>query len=240
MHQKSRHLSMLAAIAAMMLPAAAAQAQYYYSASPPPASQPPLYPYAVQGGPSYAVQVSPNTYVIQRGQQAVAPAYPYVQSRHAKSAPKPKAEHDAKRFDHKPKPANRELIEELRQRAQAKRDKENHEQGAGKQDKRSIKIVRDKAVVVETKRYVDDPPRVIERNVVVEDEPTRAPRQRGLIQAPALSENIRRDDNKKRVIQADAEVTILGPDRMSIRLFRKGHGPKEAPIEALKPGVNED
>jgi len=225
MHKNSRHLSVLASIAAIMLPAAAAHAQYYNSASPQPASQPPLYP--------YAVQVSPNTYVIQRGEQAVAPVYPYVRSRHAKSASKPKAERDAKddakRFDHKPKPANRELIEELRQRAQAKRDKENHEQDAGehdKHDKRSVKIVREKPVVVTTKRYVDDPPRVIERNIIVDDEPTRAPRQRGLIQPPAVSENVRRDDNKKRVIQADAEVTILGPDRMSIRLFRKGQGPK--------------
>lgn len=30
----------------------------------------------------------------------------------------------------------------------------------------------------------------------------------------------------QRVIKADAEITILGPDRMSIRLFRKGQGPK--------------
>jgi hypothetical protein len=227
MHKKSRHLfSVLAAIAAIMLPAAAAHAQYYYSASPPPPSQPPLYPYAAQSAPSYAVQVSPNTYVIQRGQEAVAPAYPYVHSRHAKNPHKPKPESDAKRFDHPPKAANRALIEELRQRAQAKRDKENHEQDAGEHDKRSVKIVRDKPVVVETKRYVDDPPRVIERDVVVDDEPTRAPRQRGLIQPPAGGETSRRDDNKKRVIQADAEVTILGPDRMSIRLFRKGQGPK--------------
>ena len=29
-------------------------------------------------------------------------------------------------------------------------------------------------------------------------------------------------DNVKRVINAEAEITILGPDRMSIRLFRKG------------------
>jgi hypothetical protein len=27
-----------------------------------------------------------------------------------------------------------------------------------------------------------------------------------------------------RVIDADAQVTILGPDRMNIRLFRKGRG----------------
>ena len=26
------------------------------------------------------------------------------------------------------------------------------------------------------------------------------------------------------MIRADAEVTILGPDRMNIRLFRKGRG----------------
>jgi len=35
-----------------------------------------------------------------------------------------------------------------------------------------------------------------------------------------------RDDGKKRVIQADAEVTILGPDSMNIRLLRKGRGGK--------------
>jgi len=35
-----------------------------------------------------------------------------------------------------------------------------------------------------------------------------------------------RDDIKKYVIQADAEVTIIGTDRMMIRLFRKGHRPK--------------
>ena len=35
-----------------------------------------------------------------------------------------------------------------------------------------------------------------------------------------------RDDGKKRVIQADAEVTVLGPDSMNIRLLRKGHGSK--------------
>ena len=33
-----------------------------------------------------------------------------------------------------------------------------------------------------------------------------------------------RDDGKQRVIQADAEVTILGSDSMNIRLLRKGHG----------------
>ena len=35
-----------------------------------------------------------------------------------------------------------------------------------------------------------------------------------------------KDDGKKRVISADAEITILGPDRMSIRLFRKSGSAK--------------
>jgi hypothetical protein len=35
-----------------------------------------------------------------------------------------------------------------------------------------------------------------------------------------------RDDGKKRVIQADAEVTIHGPDSMNIRLLRKENGSK--------------
>jgi hypothetical protein len=206
-------LRLLALCAAILLPATAAHAQYYSSA--------PLYPYAVQGEQPYAVQVSPNTYVIQRN--APARAYPYVQPRHGYA---PAAEKNAKRFDRPHKPVNHELVAELRKRAEARREKANEAEEKSEQGNRSVKIVRDKPVVVTTKRYVDDPPRVIERNVVVDDEPARAPRQRGLIQAPAVSENVRRDDNKKRVIQADAEVTILGPDRMSIRLFRKGQGPK--------------
>ena len=37
---------------------------------------------------------------------------------------------------------------------------------------------------------------------------------------------------EKRVIRAEAEVTILGPDRMSIRLFRKRKGGADAKAEA--------
>ena len=84
------------------------------------------------------------------------------------------------------------------------------------------KIVHHAPLVVETQRVVDDPPRVVERRHVVEDTPVPALRK------PAAIEDIKkrggRDDNRKRVIHADAEITILGPDRMSIRLFRKGRG----------------
>ena len=33
-----------------------------------------------------------------------------------------------------------------------------------------------------------------------------------------------RESGKQRVIRAEVEVTIVGPDRMNIRLFRKGRG----------------
>jgi hypothetical protein len=50
------------------------------------------------------------------------------------------------------------------------------------------------------------------------------------ITAPASGRFDRRhkpvDHGSKRVIAADAEVTIFGPDRISIRLFRKGQGPR--------------
>ena len=50
--------------------------------------------------------------------------------------------------------------------------------------------------------------------------------------APAVIETARvvedagapRENGKQRVIRAEAEVTIIGPDRMNIRLFRKGRG----------------
>jgi hypothetical protein len=49
-------------------------------------------------------------------------------------------------------------------------------------------------------------PIVFERNVVVEDG------------------DAYRETGEARAIRAEAEVTILGPDRMIIRLFRKGRG----------------
>jgi hypothetical protein len=103
-------------------------------------------------------------------------------------------------------------------------------------------VVREKPVVIEHKRIVDDPTRVIERHIVVDDPPPG----RGLFQhrseltgetplpqsAPrAALAAAERPSNKdtsaldakaeQRVIQADAEVTILGPDRIDIRLFRR-------------------
>jgi hypothetical protein len=202
-------------IAAGLLSMTAAQAQYYGSASPPP-----LYPYDAQSAQPYAIQVAPNTYVIQRPVEQQR-NYPYVRGGRggvAVAAPKPG------RFDRPHKPVDHTLIDELRKRhgksEQGKTEQANSEPAvrrpAGRGVINTTKIVRDAPVVRETRRYVDDPPRIIERRQVVDDDTG----------AVETEQPPRRDDNKKRVISADAEVTILGPDRMSIRLFRKGQGPK--------------
>jgi hypothetical protein len=212
--------SVVIALLVAAAPLASAKAQYYASASPPP-----LYPYEAHGSQPYAVQVAPNTYVIHRPgeEQHAARHYPTVRSSNV-TMPK------AGRFDRPHNPVDRGLIEELRKRhAKAERDKT--EQGADSERPlrkhthhviNTKSIVHDAPVVRETRRYVDDPPRVIERRQVVDD-------ATGVVEpvpAPSEAQGRRRDEGKKRVIAADAEVTILGPDRMSIRLFRKGQGPK--------------
>ena len=192
--------AVLLTAAAALLPAGAAQAQWYSSTSRQP---PPLYPYAVQGDQPYAIEVAPNTYVIQR------PTAPRVRSRQVnKQASVPASQPVAPRFDRPPQKPDRALIEELRQRGKNKTTVIN-----------TTKIVREKPVVIETKRYVDDPPRVIERYHVAID---KKPGPKGKRVADENSDKPKgKDDVKKRVINAEAEITILGPDRMSIRLFRK-------------------
>jgi len=221
----SRTFAGFAVLAASLLPVTAAQAQYYAGTPQPP----PLYPYVmqnsngVQTAQPYAVQVAPNTYVIQR--PAPRRSYPYVRGVHAnKAAPAPKA----RRFDRPHKPVDRALVEELRKRSNAKQEAKRDEADRSQNSHAVInttKIVRDPPIVVETQRVVDDPPRIIERHVIA-DEPVSS---RGIINTNrSASRDIgeSRDDTKQRVIEADAEVTIIGPDRMSIRLFRKGHNAK--------------
>ena len=207
MTDKSSLAFALLAAAAALCASGPAQAQVYgaaYGQQPPP-----LYPYVMQQ--PYAVQVAPNTYVIQR---PVTPRnYPYVRcqtcSRSADVAPGAPASAPPR------KKVDRALIEELRRRSEINRRVVN-----------TTKIVHDAPVVVETQRVVEDPPRVIVRRHVVED----APAQRGLAETDpgAAARRTREDDGKVRVIRAEAEVTILGPDRMSIRLFRKRGGNAKA------------
>jgi hypothetical protein len=217
-------VTILAAIAVALMPAAA-QAQY---AS---AQQMPLYPYALQPGQPYAVEVAPGTYVIKRPAQTRN--YPYVSCGKACETPpsprraEPRA---ARRMTHND-PA---VIEELRRRH------------AGKVKHGVInttQIVREKPVVIEHQRVVDDPPRIIERHQYVDDEgriepaPSPAPPARRQRTAKIETDDVKlpsagRGKAEKRVIRAEAEVTILGPDRMSIRLFRKRKGGADAKAEA--------
>jgi hypothetical protein len=222
MTPRSTIVAMFAA-ALGMLPVTGAQAQWYSS-----------YPQAPYGGsPSrpYAVAVSPNTYIIHRPDQSTATRI------EPPASDRPRTH------------ANRELIEEL-----VKRD--NRRKGKTTVIN-TTKTVRNKPVVIEHQRIVDDPPRVIERRHITEDKPGR-----GIIKQrhEVATEDVvlepggpRRDvkqakrtakgkdktktaetrDNSKRVIRAEAEITILGPDRMSIRLFRKGQG-RDANAEVVE------
>ena len=90
----------------------------------------------------------------------------------------------------------------------------------------STTIVHDAPVVIETERVVDDPPRVIERRHVVEDAPPDSSRPPAVSGDRDAGKRAGRNASNRRVIQADAEVTIIEPDRMIIRLLRKPHGPR--------------
>jgi len=178
---------------AAVLPASAS-AQIYASAPPP------LYPYELQPGQPYAVEVAPGTYVI-HGSTAHQPVPSAV---HAPPTSVSKRPH---------KPVDRGLVEELRRRM-----------GKGSVVN-TTKIVRDKPIVIEHRRVVEDPPRVIERKHYVGDEPATDAPPPPLAPPPALAPAGPPKKGKTqewRIIHAEAEVTILGPDRMSIRLWRKG------------------
>jgi hypothetical protein len=112
----------------------------------------PLYPYVLQPGQPYAVEVAPNTFVIHRPRPAGA--YPYV-------APRPRAH-------------------------------------------------RGRRAVIHTRR-------VVERHHDVDG--ATPPRER--VGEADLDLRQAAKAGEKRVIEADAVVTILGPDRMNIRLLRK-------------------
>jgi hypothetical protein len=213
-----RRYAIVVFAAAAMLPAAAAQAQWYSSAP----AQPPLYPYGAPAQQPYAVQVAPNTFVIHRPNEAQSAPRHRAQPRKLAVAAAPAAKRRHSKID----PA---LIEELRKRPRVEPPVVN-----------TTQIVQEKPIVRETTRYVDDPPRVVERRHYADGEPAPTNEKRlKTAEAAAGARVIRRrggnhggqiGDGEKRVISADAEITILGPDRMSIQLFRKGN---RAKAEAL-------
>jgi hypothetical protein len=187
-----------------------AQAQSYGA----PYGRQPLYPYDAQQ--PYAVEVAPNTYVIQR---PPARNYPYITcvncSRNSANAVTP--EPSASRFDRPHRPNDPALIDELRKR-----------NGMTETVINTKRIVREKPIVRETTRVVEDPPRVIERRHIVDDLPPPAPLRRRAKASVEVGDEgqAKSAEASVRVIHAEAEVTILGPDRMSIRLFRKRGEPE--------------
>ena len=86
-------------------------------------------------------------------------------------------------------------------------------------------VVRDKPVVRTSYRVVEHPPIVVQREIS-EDQVAE-----GSGHAPAAP---RGAPVGARTIRAEAEITILGPDRMSIRLFRRQDG-SEANAKIAKP-----
>jgi hypothetical protein len=215
----SRNIAVLVFAAAGLHPAGA-QAQWYSSVS----NQPPLYPYAAPSNQPYAVQVAPNTYVIRRPEDARPQPQRRIKNTVA-SAPARSVTRS------KVDPA---LVEELRKRPKVSRPVIN-----------TTQVVRSEPVVIETKRFVDDPPRVVERYVDGNGKPIEKPagekQSRGktgrvstaVVDAPVVDTPKGKND-VKRVISAEAEITILGPDRMNIRLFRKGHKASASAEENFK------
>ena len=92
-------------------------------------------------------------------------------------------------------------------------------------------VVREKPIVRTNYRVVEHPPIVVQREVSedqVEGGGHAQVAPRGVPQAAPLAGT--------RTIRAEAEITILGPDRMSIRLFRKQDG-GDANAKAAKPAA---
>lgn len=235
MSRTAKRLAILVLCAVGLAPVSAAQAQWSGASRRPP----PLYPYELQPGQSYAVEVAPGTYVIHRGSNRRA--YPYARPRprsarrRYRAAPAPRRTH-----------ADRGLIEELRRRharvaakkaaekaakraalarkaarraARKARKRVEKDKYAGRRPDKVIntrQIVREKPLVIETRRVIDHPAKVITRRHYVDDVPT--PPRRGTTGSIARKPA---GDEDPRVIHAEAEITILGPDRMSIRLLRK-------------------
>jgi hypothetical protein len=236
---RSRNLLLIAAVGSLL--PAAAQAQWY--SSYPQQGQP--YGYGVQQAQPYAIEVAPNTYVIRRPGQAHRGAQVLCvkncgdRDRHK---PQHTAKREAPKSDRPHKPANRALIEELERRSEAKR----HLADSGKIVRDKPVIVREKPVVIVHRRVVEEPPRVVVRHYVPGEAPTDVgvyapPRESAAIDPPpphharvkraTSDKHPRREAGNKRVIHAEAEVTILGPDRMSIRLYRKRPGEADTEVQ---------
>jgi hypothetical protein len=203
MKLKSQILTAIVAVAF----GGAAQAQYYVQPAP-------LYPYVAQQG----------QYVYPQPQYAPR-SYPYAQSPNVRSVTRDRAPR-ASAPTHKTDPV---LVEELRHRGHKKKDVVVSESKKDIEiDKK--RIVREKPVVRRHVRVVDDPPIVVQREISEQGQVLSE--QRVPVAQAQVPASLPPPPAGGRVIHAEAEVTILGPDRMSIRLYRKGDG-RDANAKAL-------
>jgi hypothetical protein len=219
-------------VLAVMSFGGAAQAQYVTYAQPAP-----LYPYAVQ-----------PQYVYPQPQYAPQP-YPYVQSPYVRHVPpqyQPPRQHAAPRASQPRRKVSKTdpaLVEELRRGRHEKKKsharKKEKEEVVAIDDDKNVEIdkkivVREKPVVRKHVRVVEEPPIVVEREI---DEHGRVLGE-GRAQYPRGGDLDHGRDHGRdhggggRVIHAEAEVTILGPDRMNIKLTRKSDG-RDANAEVL-------
>ena len=168
----------------------------------------------------YVSSIGPEPLYPYAQPQYAPQGYPYVRTVPAQAAPPPRVS--------KTDPA---LIEELRKVRHKKKKEVVAIEKEPKTDNKKIKVgnkdvkidkkivVREKPVVRKHYRVIDDPPIVVQREI---DERQLPPAP------PARAEH----PSAGRIIHAEAEVTILGPDRMSIRLYRKPDG-RDANAKAL-------
>lgn len=213
----SKKNKMIATIASALLGtcvANAAHAQYAYS-------QPaPLYPYVAQ---PQRVYVQPQ----------YAQPYPYVQSPHVRSVPRDDRAPHASEPRRKVSKTDPALVEELRKGRRAKAAKNSDsDKDVIVVDKKKVEIdkkivVREKPIVRKHFRVVDNPPIVVRREI---DENGQVLSEQRVPAAQAQAPSSM--GHGGRVIHAEAEVTILGPDRMNIRLYRKSDG-RDANAKAL-------
>ena len=150
------------------------------------------------------------------------PLYPYAPPQRATTrADKPRVETRASAAQ-PAKKVDPVLVEELRNKRKAHtKTKANADMTASvdktPDNKKFTKttVVREKPIVRTSYRVVEHPPIVVQREIGEDQLAGGGGQAQGApLAAPVAG----------RTIRAEAEITILGPDRMSIRLFRKQDG----------------
>jgi len=224
MTRHSNRLALFAVLAAGLLPVAA-QAQSniraYSQSAPleayvmqPKQQSKPMMPKPHMGPPSSHMHNYPP--------QAHMRHYPHM--RHT-GIPM----HMRSRYDRMHGRIDRRLVEEFRgHRRRHGSYVDNTEIGNTDYVRGNTEYVREQPMVIEHERYVDEPPRVVEQQVITEEAPVRAGCNRGLfVQCNGGHRFIGQYGGEyggQRVIDADAQITVIGPDRMTIELHRKGYG----------------